>query len=148
MPIYNPLHKLCKASVKSKESVVFAVVKIWKHGIVHLILAGWCNQGVWRCWNMQHVGGKRCKEKLSFAWCKVLERGRCINTLILNLATRWRWVASFTPQLPSPQRKTLQYSFHRRLGGHRGCLNVLEKRQISHSCRESDHYSSDIQASA
>jgi hypothetical protein len=36
---------------------------------------------------------------------------------ILDLGTRWKWVASFTPRPLYPQRKILLYPLDRRLGG-------------------------------
>jgi hypothetical protein len=36
-----------------------------------------------------------------------------------NLGTRWRWVASFTPQPPYPQGRSPWYPLDRRLGGSR-----------------------------
>jgi hypothetical protein len=40
-----------------------------------------------------------------------------IAPLILDLGTRWRWVASFTPRPLYPQGKSPSYPLARRLGG-------------------------------
>jgi hypothetical protein len=40
-----------------------------------------------------------------------------ITPRILDLGTRWRWLVSFRPRPPYPQRKSPYYPLNRRLGG-------------------------------
>jgi hypothetical protein len=54
---------------------------------------------------------------------------------ILNLGTRWRWIANFTPRLFYSRRKEPRCFLNRRLGGPRNGLDIFEKRKKSFAYR-------------
>jgi hypothetical protein len=79
-----------------------------------------------------HVGGSTCKVKLALCslWRHIRER-RYITLLILNLGTRWGWVASFTLHLLYPQQKRnrrldVAHSWSGHFGEERNFLPLLE----------------------
>lgn len=56
----------------------------------------------------------------------------------LNLGTRLRWVASFTPRLLYPSGKNHQYLLNRKLGGSHSQSGCFWKQAVPCPCRQSN----------
>jgi len=54
------------------------------------------------------------------------------STRILDLDTRWRSVATFTPQPLYPQRKSLLYPLHRGLQVYKNDLHFTDSEAVQH----------------
>jgi hypothetical protein len=59
------------------------------------------------------------------------------NSTILDLGTRWKWMASFTFLPFYRRRRRSRYPLNRRLGGPQSRFEALKKTKILH-CRESN----------
>jgi hypothetical protein len=92
---------------------------------------------------LQHVILKGDNKEVPVHAMKAFTRIGGIAPLILNLDTGWSSVINFMPQPLYPREITLHTLNGRALTG----LNILEKRQISCPCQESNPIPSTLQPS-
>lgn len=130
----------------------FRCVWIWRNNNVKVPfpVKTWSNELKVICGKASQV---RDLSGLSFASSARIRRSSCasheavwgsgdIALRFLNLRARRRWLVSFTSRLFAPEKSARFIHWKAGLVGPRSVLEILENKQISCPCRESNHDSS------